>query len=500
MKKNLYMIITLAVALFCLASCQRVEPAEDPAGEHTCELRLVGGIVPFDGGTKSAGAFSPSEENRLYVRMVGAAGPVLGIAKYNESTGTWSFTYNGTLGGATSGTAHAVLFERNIESETTHHVALRYNTPIYEDAGATFSVGQEGLDLHATLTPKTGRISFTHDMDEGSSRYFERLGGVSYYNSFSLSEFSFTSTDMADYSGMWLEGGNRGYIYGFFTDAADPQIFIYREESYFFRHMPPSVFQAGQSGYVTDPTTDMSGWRRFKSYSEFVIDGQNGSSGMWMSLRFVPGGTFRMGNDRDAAAAPAHEVTLGHYYIGAVEITRGLWYNVMGEPDYWAGDGWPACDKTYDEIQAFIAALNTNASVNGQYRFRLPTEAEWEFAARGGIFSQGYTYSGSNILTDIAVWQYDNPGATRNPNELNLYDMSGNKAELCSDWYGPYSEDAQVRPKGPESGTYRVIRGGSSWDPEQYCTVWHRSSTEEYQLPNSYVGFRVVAEIPPIDR
>ena len=491
-----YSILLAGVLLlFGVGSCTQ-DPLPEQGGEHTCILRLVGDVIPFDGGTKASGTFSPSEENRLYVRMEGGSGSVLGVAKYNASTNAWSFTYNGTLGGATQGKAHAVLIEKNIEKESIHHLTLRYNTPIYEDASASFSVTSDGLTLSAMLVPKNGRISFIHDLTEGYGRSFERIFGISYYSAFNLSDFSFSTADLASYPyGIWLEAGEKGYLYGFFTDVADPQVLLVQDGYYYCRHMPVTAFQPGQSGYVTNPTVDMTGWRRYVR----GIDIWFSDAGSYLSLRFVPGGTFRMGNDKDERAAPAHNVTLTHYYMGRFEITRDLWSAVMKD-SYWGN--YAIEGRTYDQIQTFISELNARSEVSGKYRFRLPTEAEWEFAARGGVFSQGYTYSGGNVLNDVANWSIlgSVPVGQRIPNELDLYDMSGNVAELCSDWYGPYSENVQFKPAGPASGDYRVIRGGAAADPDEYFTVWHRSSTEEYPMPNSAVGFRLVMEVPVIEK
>lgn len=505
MRKLHYFIATLSCLLLCLASCQRVEPVEDPAGEHTCELRLVGGVIPFDGGTKASGDFTPNKDNRLYIRMEGAVGPVLGVAKYNESNGAWSFTYNGTLGGATQGAAHAILIEKNIRSESGHHLELTQKTPIYEDADASFSVTVSGLSLNTTLAPKTGRISLAHDLAEGEGRFLNGIGGISYYDRFDLSDFSFTSVDIAKLGYMWIYGGSEQYFYGFYTDAQDPQIMVYPNDAggyYFFRHMPLTSFLPGQSGYVTYPTEngDNIGWRRYPTSIDVEQTSPNGGSHRKICMLFVPGGTFRMGNDKEETASPVHDVTLGHYYISQSEITRDFWYTVMGEPSYWEGDSYPVTERTYEQIQSFIAELNTNNNLSGQSAFRLPTEAEWEFAARGGIYSHDYTYSGSNTLRDVAVRQENIVVNMKSQNELGLHDMSGNVAELCADWYGPYAEGPQFRPSGASSGDYRVVRGGYAWDDEEFFTVWHRASTEYYPLPNSAVGFRLVMGAPAIDR
>lgn len=477
----------------------------DEVGEHRCTLRIVGGVIPFDGiGTKAGDVFTPSKNSRLYVRMVGAAGPVLGQATYDEELSEWSFTYNGSLAGATSGEAHAVLFDKSIESENSVGLKLHYYTPIYEDSAASFAVDESGISLHASLAPKTGRLSLVHDLEEGQSRYISRVGGISYYCFFDLSSFSFQSQDLCKYDNGNIvlkrgESGNGEYIYGFFTEEEDPRIMLYYSNRYYYKYMPQAALQAGVSGYLDVPDVNAAGWKGYDYSRDFWIN-RDGDSGCRCNVYFVPGGSFMMGNDADETARPAHKVTLKPYYMGNYEVTRNQWYNIMGEPADWKGSDLPADSRTYEEIQKFITALQAYSTETAKFRFRLPTEAEWEFAARGGIFSRGYMYSGGNTLSEVAVHQADYAVGLKNSNELGLCDMSGNIAELCADWYGPYPSEAQVNPTGPASGEYRVVRGGYAYDEDEYFTVWHRATTEEYGgLPSTAVGFRLVMEAPIMD-
>ncbi len=230
-------------------------------------------------------------------------------------------------------------------------------------------------------------------------------------------------------------------------------------------------------------------------------------NGISFKMVKVSGGTFQMGatpeqgSEIDEDELPVHSVTLSDYWIGETEVTQLLWHAVMGSnPSLCAGDSQlPVENVSWDDCQEFITRLN---QLTGQ-SFRLPTEAEWEFAARGGNSSQGYKYAGSNTIGDVA-WYYDNscalgssspdygthPVATKSPNELGLYDMSGNVWEWCQDWYGSYSSSAQTDPVGPSSGSNRVERGGSWNNNARVCRVaFRRSSTPSIRL--NYLGLRL---------
>ena len=211
----------------------------------------------------------------------------------------------------------------------------------------------------------------------------------------------------------------------------------------------------------------------------FTVDGVS------FKMVRVEGGTFMMGSkDSDAYSSekPVHQVTLSSYAIGETEVTQELWQAVMGKnPSHFKGENLPVEQVSWEDCQEFIRQLNAKTGRT----FRLPTEAEWEFAARGGVKSRGYKYCGSNSIGDVA-WYWENSGnnplsgewdndrinsnhcrthpvKTKQANELGLYDMSGNVLEWCSDWYGSYGSNAQTNPIGPSSGSRRVVRGGS-WD------------------------------------
>ncbi len=270
-----------------------------------------------------------------------------------------------------------------------------------------------------------------------------------------------------------------------------------------------NVILGGHQGGTTEPVT-------------YTVNG--------VSFTMVPveGGTFTMGNTEDddtiegtASERPAHLVTLSSYAIGETEVTQALWEAVMGSnPSYF--NGWheeydlksrtyvdvnygtnlqrPVESVSWDDCQAFITKLN---QLTGEH-FRLPTEAEWEYAARGGNKSQGYKYAGSNNLDDVA-WYNNNAfevGASdpnygthtvamKLPNELGLYDMTGNVNEWCQDRYGRYSNDAQTNPTGPTSGNMYVFRGGGWYNEVETIRVTyrHRLFNDNHDF---YLGLRLV--------
>ena len=228
-------------------------------------------------------------------------------------------------------------------------------------------------------------------------------------------------------------------------------------------------------------------------------------NGVSFKMRPVAGGTFTMGSADDDPDAfddekPAHFVTLSNYYIGQTEVTQELWQAVMGSnPSYFSSrKGYtdnlqrPVECVSWDDCQTFITKLNQLTGKN----FRLPTEAEWEYAARGGRQSHGYKYAGSDNIDDVA-WYDSNSGstthpvATKTPNELGIYDMSGNVLEWCQDWYGWYSSDAQTNPTGPTSGTQRIFRGGSYAHTNIGCNrvSWRNADDPTKKYIN--MGFRL---------
>jgi formylglycine-generating enzyme required for sulfatase activity len=230
-------------------------------------------------------------------------------------------------------------------------------------------------------------------------------------------------------------------------------------------------------------------------------------------LVLVTGGTFKMGctseqKDCGDDEKPTHQVTLSDFYIGKYEVTQKLWTEIMGEnPSYFKnGDNYPVEQVSWDDIQTFLSKLNTKYP---NRNYRLPTEAEWEYAARGGgkevVFGNGkntldpkeanFNASAANKTSYSLAGEYrqkTTPVGSFIPNAIGLYDMSGNVWEWCSDWYGSdyYKNSPATNPQGPTSGSFRVFRGGSWSDYPQYCRVAFRSGYSPDYRYNS-IGFRL---------
>jgi formylglycine-generating enzyme required for sulfatase activity len=267
-----------------------------------------------------------------------------------------------------------------------------------------------------------------------------------------------------------------------------------------------------------------------------------------IELIFIPGGSFRMGSPRETASSfdierPVHKVTLDNFYLGKYEVTQGQYFEVTGiRPSNFftnsedsSPDGWkslPVEMVNWYEALVFCNKLSLKEKLNPVYRiggsadpgkwgeiplvenarwdaveiikgsngYRLPTEAEWEYAARGGEGAESFTYAGSNNA-DTVSWYYDNSGfkihevGKKSPNDLDLYDMSGNVMEWCWDWIEDYSGNSQDNPAGPASGEFRTIRGGSWSVSIQYSRVAYRhNNTPAYRAVN--LGFRAARSSP----
>jgi len=325
------------------------------------------------------------------------------------------------------------------------------------------------------------------------------------------------------------------------NDTCTVSIFISNDAGTTFMVTPTPANLSGDIGMSVTPGTgkhiiwNIGAETYFLQYDQFRVKvvAEDVIGGFY----FVPAGTFTMGNTLGAGymdALPTHLVTLSPYYICKYEVTQAEWQTIMGsnpahDSDYGAGDGYPIYYVSWYSIikycnlrslaegltqvysisgstnpadwgavptsgNAAWDAVSCNWSANG---YRLPTEAEWEYAARGGTTTPDYLYSGSDDIEAVAwFWGDVYPGAINHvgikaANGLGLYDMSGNVSEMCWDWDGDYSSTAQNNPTGPDYGSFRMKRGGD-WNSSYYdCRVYHRGGTGQY-YGDCFSGFRLV--------
>ncbi|WP_420209266.1 formylglycine-generating enzyme family protein [Candidatus Electronema sp. JC] len=236
-----------------------------------------------------------------------------------------------------------------------------------------------------------------------------------------------------------------------------------------------------------------------------------------LELVFVQGGEFMMGDDNGEYddEKPAHRVLVSGFWMSRFQVTQRLWQAVIGNnPSEFKGERRPVELVSWDDAQDFLRKLNALPEMQKFIRpldppgaaFRLPTEAEWEYAARGGMYSQDYKYAGSDRAKQVAWHDANSGGETHEvglllPNELGLYDMSGNVWEWCGDWFsGKYYAACQQQglvenPQGPDRGEYRVLRGGSFFHYSQRCCAVYRLDNPREDR-NDGIGFRLVLPLP----
>ena len=244
--------------------------------------------------------------------------------------------------------------------------------------------------------------------------------------------------------------------------------------------------------------SDLNSLKEENSILKLKVDSALKSS-LTIEMVYVEGGSFQMGsNSGDSNERPVHEVALESFYIGKFEVTHAQWRKVMGESanDNYSCDDCPVDGVSYMDIEDFIHDLNFQTGKN----YRLPTESEWEFASRGGVNSQGYTYSGSNDLGEVGWFESNSFDKThsvgmKKPNELGIYDMSGNVSEWCESTYYPYEWEFGDEDSD-DAVSYIVLRGGGYISRSSNC---RSSSRDVFRLSNRerYLGFRLVLPYAP---
>lgn len=504
--------LCVILGLLGLPSCSRIEPAPGPDVDTPVRLAFSVDRAPWGVPATKAGedATSWSDGASIFFALKSDDQMMTARACYNSGSDSWYFqravvqsdgfrwesVTSSDLAPFSSGNCICYYFEDSsgnfafvyTESDNMNpHINLDATYAIYADQEARYGIADGVLSITAHLTPITGRIRFTPSEDNPWA--YPKLYGLRWYKHFDLSTFELTSSTNVTAT-VYINTGDTfsRYIYGSFVDPANPVLTLYDERngSYFYEHgFTENILTPGRSNWFYVPTnTSHNEWYLFDSRIDQYKLGVSS-----LNMLYVLPGTFMMGGED---AGPIHQVTLSHgYYLGETEVTRNTWYIVMGEPSNWVDSEVPVTNKTWDEIQEFIVRLNSQTG----YNFRLPTEAEWEFAARGALRTNGYKYSGSDTMAEVAVHDSDVKSVkTRDANEWGFYDMSGNAAEWVSDWMGEYPDGAVVDPAGPKTGDAHITRGGESYGGEYTMTVSYRN-----RRANMYrTGFRLALDAPKI--
>lgn len=480
MKTTGYIFGIAAMLLLVLAtSCSNSDVISDIADDapHTATMKLIGGVRGFDDSRADADGWSDGDV--IYLNFNTAGGVIEGKAAYNKATDTWSVSYNGTLIEGVATQCQVYYFDA-IESANDNKVVFNYLTAVYADKNASYFYKDGAISITALLMPQTARFRF-----KGTPGTEFTVYGFNGYDGYSSK--ALTQSDGSIYTRIESDGYSP-YIYGFLS--SENAIFgVYYGEYNYSRTINDTEFAQGRTGKFTLPTEDsFTGWEKEENDLYIV-------NGISFKMIYIEAGTFIMGATEEQAGAdsdetPPHQVTITKdYYMGETEVTQALWYAVMGQKPtsdgsewsstYGLGDNYPAYFISWNDCQKFITKLNQLTGLT----FRLPTEAEWEYAARGGNKATTQTlYSGSNTIGDVA-WYDDNSSSSthafagKSANALGLYDMSGNVWEWCNDWYGSYSSGAQTDPTGSSSGSSRVLRGGSWGGSATSCRVAYRYSS-----------------------
>lgn len=501
-----------------------------PQGWTSCRgemLSVVDDFVAESGETRAGGLVSNSwgDGNKIYLSILSGESTIPVVAVYSNTFNEWSFNFDATAQIPSQGTLVAHYFKDAAVTDYTQ-VHLNEKSVIYTDSTAQYLYENGTFMLSIHLKPAYVRMRFAGQ--PGQQLYFS---GLSRAQGYDVSTGAMVETtpirDTLLTVSSTVENGRyyTPYVYGecFGQEYwqlreryyADSVICIKTDNQRYIRSLASEKLQGGQSVWTSVPSSYFipKGWKSVVGGMSDQIQWGSGVTNrqkevivsLVENMVWIEGGAFTMGAtseqgyDYYSNERPTHRVVLSSYYINACEVTQEEWSVIMGTTKNWTssyglGNGYPAYYISWNDCLTFIEQLNALSGLT----FRLPTEAEWEYAARGGNKSKGYKYSGSNTISDVA-WYSENSDSRTHlvwgnqelySNELGLYDMSGNVWEWCQDWYGSYSSSAQTNPTGPTSGSYRVLRGGGFFNNATYCRVSYRDNS----LPSnssSGSGFRL---------
>ena len=462
------MFVTFSILLVMNACYSEDFSENDTSRKHTVKMKLQGDVVGFDhqnsdkirAQTRTINS-SWKDGDKIYITFYNGSDMVPGEATYSSASG-WSVSYDGNLVSDGNQKCEARYFV-NATFSSSSLVSLNSNTQIYEDLNATYTYSNGSLTVTATLSPKTGRIRFT-----GKSGEKIYTTGITVYTTFAPAINTF-STSNAMITSTVASNGSTPDIYGYFTDS-DHNIGLVGSDYAFTRTCTSNMFNVGESGYMAIPSeTSHNNWR----------------SGLYVKASGVE---FKM--------IPVAGYSGGLFLMAETETTEALYKSVV--TGVVPASQLPVDNVSYSSILSFIEKLNNETKLN----FSLPSLGQWEYAAKGGNKSQGYTYAGSNIPGDVA-WYSANCSSkqkvkTKAPNELGIYDMSGNVGEFVSTMYSmhgydyPYIYGGGYCSKVSYIGFTSSINTYGGWGAAGYENGSICRSSTDSSCKSSGVGFRLL--------
>lgn len=447
-RKFIFSFASISLGAMMLVGCDSddvlndIPTGTDPNEMHTCKLDLNVTKSEYDANPACSSSTTWNEGDKIYLTFTVGNSTTTGSAVYNDST--WTINYYGSLTKDAETKCTAVYFE-NPGYSTDNFVKITEKTAIYEDMNGKYIFNDSILSVVANLSPKTGRIRFRGTENDSIS-----IHGLSYYTTYNVATHEYTKTstlvkakvDTTNYS---------EYIYAELNDSANPRLNIVTPKSGYTRALTNTILKKGESGYMDIPTKEShNGW----------------ANSLILKVKGVEFSMLPVEEVKTSGDVETHSL----YFLAETETTQELYYAIMGGSTSYPNRPKLTYASYYKDVASWVSFINNINSLTG-LKFRFPTTNEWKFAAKGGMNTQGYTYSGSNNIDDVA-WYSSNSSSTLHdvkqlqPNELGFYDMSGNANELT------YSNGA----------SYYYVYGGSCSSSASYCAT---ASTNEFNRSES---------------
>lgn len=475
---------------------------------YTCKMNFNSSAPSYE--TNSISRTDAQEQNewkdgdKIFLRFANGGNTVRGMATYSSTNG-WTLGYYQQLNKVETELCEAIYIENPI-GETYTEILMDDKSAIYSAKDAIYAFDGSSLTLVATLQPMTSRVRF-----KGTNNDTVFIGGLRYYSSYDITENTFTKNESKIYSVVGSENAELGYTpYSYVEfDNTQKRLFYSGIKESYFQFFGSEVLEGNKSGWIELPISgDNNGWvnidyiKNNLSVADSISEERrNIIIEMINDLILVEGGSIRIGaqstnsnsDNYDTSASlnesPVHTVIFSPYYIAKSEVTKELWNAVMNSNNNYIGNNYPI-ELSQSEVFEFINKINLLTGLE----FDIPTEYEWEYAARGGRKTHYYRYAGSDDYGDVSYpssYFYSVHEIEKYaPNELGIYDMTGNAWEICKS-EGDYTSSTKLCDD--THNTSYVLRGGGI-----DCSYSNRRVTYRYtnfSSSSDYCGIRLVLRI-----